>query len=178
MPNNYNGMIIPTWPAPRNILAFTTVRSGGVSLPPYHDFNLGHHVQDDPKTVSANRAILKTKLNLPSDPVWLNQVHGTHVVDIGDYKAPYPLIEADASVAFQFNQVCVILSADCLPILLCDTSGTRVSAVHAGWRGLSQGVIEAAVAKLDCDPNELLAWLGPAIGPSAFEVGEDVLLAF
>jgi len=177
MPSNCN-WIIPSWPAPRNILAFTTVRQGGVSKPPFDSFNLAQHVQDDPIDIAKNREILKTKANLPNDPFWLNQVHGIEVVTVGDYSIPYPLLEADASVAFQPNQVSVVLTADCLPVLLCNKQGTCISAVHAGWRGLSKGVIEAAVLKMACDPKDLLVWLGPGIGPSAFEVGEEVLLAF
>lgn len=163
MPSNYN-WITPNWPAPLNVKALTTVRQGG---------NFALHVGDDPKAVLANRALLKLQANLPAEPLWLAQTHSIRVVDVTD-----GLIDADASVAFQPNQVCAVLTADCLPILVCNKNGTRVSAIHAGWRGLAAGIIESVIEKLDCDPTTLLVWLGPAIGPTAFEVQSDVLLAF
>ena len=177
MLNNCN-WIIPNWPAPANVRALTTTREQGASDTPFHYFNLALHVADDPNTVLKNRENLKRAASLPSDPFWLTQVHGTTVVNVADWHPPYPSIEADASVAFAPNQVCAVLTADCLPILLCNQSGTCVSAVHAGWRGIAAGVIEQAVLKLPTNPESLLAWLGPAIGPTAFEVKEDVLAVF
>lgn len=182
MPNNCN-WIVPSWPAPLNVKALTTVRQGGVSVAPYDSFNLALHVGDNTKTVLINRTQLKTKANLPQEPLWLNQTHSTQVVEVGDFtnheqKTSRGLIEADASVAFQPNQVCAVLTGDCLPILLCNKTGTCVSAIHAGWRGLAAGIVEATIHKLDCDPATLLAWLGPAIGPTAYEVQEDFLFAF
>jgi len=170
--------ITPNWPAPANVRALTTTREQGVSGEPFHYYNLALHVNDDPHKVIENRKHLKIAANLPTEPFWLTQVHGITVVNLGEWQTPYPLIEADASVAFEPNQVCAILTADCLPILLCNQNGTRVSAIHAGWRGIATGVIEAAVQKLCCAPETLLAWLGPAIGPNAFEVKEDVFSLF
>jgi len=170
--------ITPSWPAPHNVKALTTLRAGGKSKAPYDSFNLAQHVQDDPITVQANREYLKKTAHCPSDPLWLSQVHGTRVIDLADYSSPYPIVEADASIALQPNLVCAILTADCLPVLLCNKAGSCVAAIHAGWRGLSAGIIESTVEKLPCDPASLMAWLGPAIGPKVFEVGEDVLLAF
>lgn len=165
--------IRPEWPAPANVHALVTTRVGGVSLPPFEGFNLGDHVGDDPAAVARNRATLRSCL--PAEPEWLRQVHGTAVavasLDGGNR-------EADASVAFAPDRVCAVLTADCLPVLFCDRQGTRVAAAHAGWRGLAAGVLEASVAAMRCDPAEILAWLGPAIGPRAFEVGEEVREAF
>lgn len=173
--------VIPTWPAPLNVKAFTTVRQGGISRAPYDSFNLALHVGDNPEAVLANRTQLKQAANLLQEPLWLTQTHSTRVVDVADFadlKKMHDFIDADASVAFKPNQVCVVLTADCLPILLCDKAGTRISAIHAGWRGLAGGIVEAAVQKLNCDPKNLVAWLGPAIGPDAYEVRADFLAAF
>ncbi len=173
--------IVPTWPAPLNVKAFTTVRQGGTSVAPYDTFNLASHVGDNPSVVLANRMQLKQEADLSQEPLWLMQTHSTRVVDVANFADSKEIekpVDADASVAFKPNQVCVVLTADCLPILLCDKAGTRVSAIHAGWRGLAAGIIEAAVQKLNCDPQTLLAWLGPAIGPDAYEVQADFLAAF
>lgn len=166
-----NDWIIPDWPAPPKVRALITTRSGGVSAAPYGSMNLGDHVGDDAQHVAQNRALLRA--HLPAEPKWLNQVHGIAVADACATGA-----EADASVASQASEVCVVLTADCLPILLCDQSGTVVGAAHAGWRGLLSGVIEATVAAMQVPPSSLLAYLGPAIGPQAFEVGEEVREAF
>ncbi len=166
--------IVPEWPAPPNIRALTTLRSDGFSAPPFECFNLALHVGDNEKTVQENRRLLTEQAQLPADPFWLQQVHGTNVVEVGG-NAP---VEADASVAFKPNQVCCVMTADCLPILLCDRLGRNIAAVHAGWRGLAAGVIESTVEKLGVHPKDLLVWLGPAIGPNAFEVGKEVLEAF
>ncbi|WP_005877827.1 peptidoglycan editing factor PgeF [Oxalobacter paraformigenes] len=173
--------IIPEWPAPDCVKAFSTVRAGGFSMAPYHGnadgtggLNLGLHVGDDPVTVRRNRALLKTWL--PSEPVWLNQVHGSNIVDAGKVGG---IPDADASFTFQKDTVCVVMTADCLPVLLCTADGTAVAAVHAGWRGLSAGVLEKAVGMLgEKGGSGIMAWLGPAIGPAAFEVGEDVRKVF
>lgn len=164
-------LILPNWPAPRNVRACTTTRDGGVSLGPYASLNLGDHVGDDPAHVAENRARLRRELELPAEPLWLTQVHGTAVAEGAGGCA-------DASVAFGPGTVCTVMTADCLPLLLCDRAGTAVAAVHAGWRGLLAGVIEAAVSRLHVPGADLLAWLGPAIGPQAFEVGEEVRAAF
>ncbi|PPD51325.1 MAG: hypothetical protein CTY12_08330, partial [Methylotenera sp.] len=158
--------IIPNWPAPANVKALQTTRLGGVSGAPYASLNLGAHVNDEPIAVAKNRQLLSPYL--PNEPVWVNQVHGIEVIDAAQSAC---LQNADASFTTKPNVVCVTMTADCLPVLLCDKAGTVVAAVHAGWRGLCDGVIEAAVNKLPVEHSEILAWLGPAIGPNAFEVG-------
>ncbi len=164
-------LIIPDWPAPENVRAVQTTRRGGVSGAPYDTLNLGMHVGDSALAVERNR--MRLNRLFPSEPVWLEQVHGRMVAD-ADHAGCLPV--ADACVARR--GVCVVMTADCLPILLCDRDGTVVSAVHAGWRGLAAGVVEAAVAAMDVKAESLMAWLGPAISQAAFEVGEDVRSAF
>ncbi|HEU0186278.1 MAG TPA: peptidoglycan editing factor PgeF [Gallionellaceae bacterium] len=165
--------LIPDWPAPPNVKALQTTRRGGHSLPPYDSFNLGIHVGDNPLVVNRNRMLLAPLM--PSEPVWMNQVHGVHVVDAGQAGcAP----QGDASVSAHAGAVCVVMTADCLPVLLCDEHGTVVAAAHAGWRGLCDGVIEATVLSMQVPVSSLMAWLGPAIGPAAFEVGDEVREAF
>jgi hypothetical protein len=168
-------IIFPDWPAPERVRAISTTRQGGVSREPFASFNLAGHVGDEPGPVAANRRRLSRGLGLPGEPAWLNQVHGRTVVLADRVDQP---VEADAAVAFRPGSVCAVLTADCLPLLLCDREGSCVAAVHAGWRGLADGVIPAAVASLNRDPARLLAWLGPAIGPEAFEVGGEVRHAF
>lgn len=163
------------WPAPATVRTLITTRAGGVSQGPWAGLNLGDHVGDDPVHVSANRARLRS--HLPAEPVWLQQVHGTQVLDLARHTGGTPP-EADASVAHAPGLVSVVMTADCLPVLLCDRAGTVVAAAHAGWRGLCNGVIEATVAAMQVAPGEVLAWLGPAIGPDAFEVGAEVRAAF
>jgi YfiH family protein len=163
--------IIPDWPAPANVHAAVTTRAGGVSRAPYGSFNLAAHVGDDPAAVHANRAQLRSALQLPSEPVWLRQVHGVTVVDVAR-RGTEP--EADGSFAMAPGMVCAVLTADCLPVLLCDRDGTKVASLHAGWRGLAAGIIEQGVEALQTSGHSLLAWLGPAIGPQAFEVGPEV----
>ena len=165
--------IVPEWPAPARVKALSTTRSGGVSLSPWGRLNLGTHVGDKPESVAANRAYLAE--SLPAEPAWLNQVHGIDVVDAATCRG---VPDADAAVARQGGAVCVVMTADCLPVLLCDRAGTVVGAAHAGWRGLHSGVIEATLASMGVAPGEVLAWLGPAIGPAAFEVGSEVRDAF
>ncbi len=161
--------IYPDWPAPPNVQALQTTRQGGISAAPYDTLNLGLHVGDDPVRVSRNRQSLAPFM--PSEPVWLEQVHGTSVAnaDAADCR-----IQADACIARQRGSVCVVMTADCLPVLLCDEAGTVVAAAHAGWKGLAAGVIEATVKAMEVAPQKLMAWFGPAIGQHAFEVGEDV----
>lgn len=161
--------ITPNWPAPANVKALQTTRIGGVSKAAYASLNLGAHVNDDAIAVATNRQLLSPYL--PSEPVWVNQVHGIEVIDAAQSTC---LQNADASFTTKSNVVCVTMTADCLPVLLCDKAGTVVAAVHAGWRGLCDGAIEAAINKMPARPSNILAWLGPAIGPSAFEVGDDV----
>lgn len=161
--------IVPDWPAPAAVRALTTVRRGGASGPPWHGFNLGDHVGDDPRAVAANRASLRREL--PGDPLWLTQVHGTRCVDAA---TAVPGVEADASFSRRRGVVCAVLTADCLPVLLCDDAANVVAVAHAGWRGLAAGVVEATVAAMGVPGARLMAWLGPAIGPRAFEVGGEV----
>jgi YfiH family protein len=174
--------ITPTWSAPRHVKALSTVRQDGASPEPYGSFNLGFNVGDDPLNIIKNRQTLLEQAVLPSEPAWLVQTHGIKVVTLDTLQRSednvFPKIEADASICFKPGLVCVAMTADCLPVLLCDKKGTRVAAVHAGWRGLASGIVEATVQALDCDPLLLKAWLGPAIGPTAFEVGIEVKQAF
>jgi YfiH family protein len=155
------------------VRACTTTRAGGVSEGPWASLNLGDHVDDDPAAVAANRARLAGELALPREPQWLRQVHGTRV------RAPDAEADcADACFEDRPGRVCAVLTADCLPVLLCNAAGTRVAAAHAGWRGLVAGVLEQTAARFDDPPAQILAWLGPAIGPQAFEVGDEVRAAF
>jgi len=176
--------IVPDWPAPPSVRALVTTRGGldggGSPVPtgPYGNFNLATHVGDDPLAVAANRQRLRLSLpGLPGDPLWLNQVHGSQVLTAENHRHGVES-EADACVARSPGLVCAVLSADCLPLLLCDANGGVVAGAHAGWRGLAAGVIEASVAAMRAEPADLLAWLGPAIGPGAFEVGDEVRAAF
>lgn len=166
-------LITPDWPAPANVKALQTTRHGGVSMGVYASLNFGEHVKDNPQHVAANRQLLSAYL--PSEPVWLNQVHGVRVINaaLSSY-----LESADASVATRKQVVCVTMTADCLPVLLCDHAGTVVAAVHAGWRSLCDGVIESTVAAMAVKSDQLMAWLGPAIGSDAFEVGSEVRAQF
>ena len=163
--------IVPDWPAPDSVRAVITTRSGGHSGPPFNSLNLADHVEDDPAIVARNRAVLTERLGLLSEPNWLEQVHGCGVADVDDAACSN---SADASTTSVPGQVCVVMTADCLPLLLCNRAGTRVAAVHAGWRGLVDGVIEAAMERFSEEGEELLAWMGPAIGPDRFEVGDEV----
>jgi len=167
MPN----YLIPNWPAPKNIHAYTTTRGGGVSQPPYNSFNLSTNVGDEISAVTANRTRLRQDLKLPNEPFWLNQAHTNNVITA---KSQSDFPSADAAYTTQSNIVCVTLTADCLPILLCSKQGNLVAAIHAGWRGIVNGVIEATIKALPVAPQELIAWFGPAIGPTVFEVEEEV----
>lgn len=167
-------MIQPDWPAPPNVHGLMTTREGGASTGPFASFNLGDHVGDDPAQVATNRACLRE--SLPAEPAWLRQVHSARVVELGPGYDAHP--EADASLTREPARVCGVLTADCLPVLFCDRAGTVVAAAHAGWRGLADGILEATVTTMQVEPSELLVWLGAAIGPDAFEVGDDVRRAF
>ncbi len=169
-------LIKPDWPAPANVRAFSTTRLGGVSTSPYNSLNLATHVGDDPRQVAKNRRCLQQQLALPSVPAWLSQVHG---VDIHPLTNPLPApVTADGSISDKRGLVCAVLTADCLPILLCDRAGRRVAAIHAGWRGLCSGIIEKCIQQMQLPAEQLLAWLGPAIGGTAFQVGAEVHDAF
>lgn len=170
--------LTPDWPAPSWVKALSTTRTGGVSGAPYTSFNLACHVEDSLSSVIENRSLLMKKAKMPNSPIWLNQVHGTHVVSLplSDALSKVP-IDADASYTRYAKNVCAVMSADCLPVLFCDKNGTQVAAAHAGWRGLLDGVLEKTVAHF-FEPKDVMAWLGPAIGPLAFEVGDDVRQRF
>lgn len=169
--------VYPNWQAPPNIKALTTVRTGGVSLPPFNSFNLGDHVCDDPEAVQQNRILLVDKFGLPHSPFFLTQTHSTKVIEL-PFTETNVEVEADAVYTQQANQVCLVMTADCLPILFCNKKGTEVAAAHAGWRGLCAGILEETVTKFKTPTSDIIAWLGPAIGPTAFQVGEEVLEQF
>ena len=163
----------PDWPAPANIHAATTLRTGGVSQSNYASLNPATHVGDHPDSVSQNRQIIKTLLNLPSEPVWLNQTHSNCAIKAIATDTPP---QADAGYTDQPGVVCAIMTADCLPLLVCSSDGTEIAAIHAGWRGLLDGVIDSTIAAMQ--NKDLMVWLGPAIGPERFEVGDEVRAAY
>lgn len=167
--------IEPDWPAPASIRAISTMRHGGVSSAPWTSLNLGDHVGDDSQHVTHNRAELVRAAGVPDEPHWLRQVHGCDVVDVQNVQGG---CDADAACSFQSGEVCVVMTADCLPVLISDRSGSMVAAAHAGWRGLCNGVLEAVIARMDTPAENLIAWLGPAISQKAFEVGDEVRDAF
>ncbi|POC27280.1 multi-copper polyphenol oxidoreductase [Vibrio vulnificus] len=166
-------MIIPNWPAPKNVKALSSTRQGGYSTGVYAGLNLGTHVGDDFSIVMRNRQWLAEQAQMPSAPIWLNQTHSTTVIEA---TGPTEVIlDADGVFTHSSDVVCSAMTADCLPVLITNTSGTQVAAVHAGWRGLAGGIVEEALRHFSQD---VLIWLGPAIGPQAFEVGDDVVEAF
>lgn len=166
--------IKPDWPVANNIHAAATLRTGGLSQNTFHSLNLADHVNDDPEKVLKNRKIVSTMLSLPSEPIWLKQIHGIHAIkadqDINQIKS------ADASYTDKSDAVCAVLTADCLPLLLASANGEKVAAIHAGWRGLLAGVISNTVNSIGS--TDLLAWMGPAICADCFEVGKDIRDAF
>jgi hypothetical protein len=165
----------PDWPAPDSISALSTTRSSGHSNKPFDSFNLADHVDDDIADVTKNRAALVQLGQLPRTPCWLNQTHSNKVIHTKDWHTG---IEADACYSDRINDICIVMTADCLPLLICDLEGNEVVAIHAGWRGLANNIIEQTVARFKSDNRNLLVWLGPAIGPNAFEVGGDVVDRF
>lgn len=164
-------LIVPDWDAPFRVRAVTTTRAGGVSTGQWARFNLATQVGDDEVAVTENRRRLRVVLGLPEEPKWLKQAHSTKVLAFPRDSADQ---NADAAITDEPGVVCAVLTADCVPVLLCDDEGGEVAAVHAGWRGLASGVIEAAVAAFSVAPGHLLAWMGPAIGPDAYEIGPEV----
>jgi YfiH family protein len=181
--NKIKNWLVPDWPAPANIHAATTLRTGGVSHSPYSSLNPATHVGDDTDRVRQNRQIIREMLDLPAEPVWLDQIHSNRAVKA--VNPPYPplqkggrgdLQQADASFTNESGLVCAVMTADCLPLLVCSTDGAQVAAIHAGWRGLLAGVISNTVNAMQ--QQNLLVWLGPAIGPDCFEVGPEVRDAF
>jgi len=172
-----NGQFINAdWPAPANVHGFTSLRNGGQSVGRYASFNVALHVDDLPQRVLQNRRNLYQMLRLPAEPVWLRQVHGNRVIIVDKANKPATPEMADACICRHPRVVCAVLTADCLPILLCNRQGTQIAAIHAGWRGLLAGIIENTVRPMQ--DTDLMAWLGPAIGPERFEVGADVQHAF
>jgi polyphenol oxidase len=172
------GVLTPEWPVPDGVRAAFTLRGGGVSAGPFDSLNLGAHVGDAAAAVAENRRRVRVQLDLPAEPTWIEQVHGTRVVDLDALPEAAPCAMADGVVSRRTRRVCVVQVADCLPVLLAARDGSAVAAAHAGWRGLAAGVLEATVAALGVAPDRLQAWLGPAIGREHFEVGEEVRTAF
>jgi YfiH family protein len=166
-----SNFFIPNWPVPSHIKSIQTLRVGGKSEGKYNSFNLATHVNDETHSINSNRDLLNQ--HLPSSPHWLNQTHSVDVIEL-----PSPTLNGDASYTTDKNTVCVVQTADCLPLLVTNKKGTIVAAIHAGWRGLLNGVIENTIHKMNMSPNELLVWLGPAIGQKYFEVGFDVKHSF
>jgi len=165
--------LIPDWPAPANIHAATTLRTGGVSLGAFSSLNPATHVSDDNERVRQNRQIIGAMLDLPAEPIWLAQIHSNRAVKAVKTAL---LEQADASYTNESGIVCAVMTADCLPLLVCSTDGAQIAAIHAGWRGLLAGVITNTVVAMQ--QQDLLVWLGPAIGPDCFEVGPEVREAF
>lgn len=170
-----SSLIIPDWPAPASVRTCITTRKGGVSRAPYDSNNLALHVGDEAESVEKNRAALSARLGLEKSPQWLEQIHGIKVVTA---YADQRVRTADACYTAERGQACAVMTADCLPLLLCDTAGTQVAAVHGGWRGLAKGIVGRALLKFDCPANQVMAYLGPAISQPHFEVGVEVIEAF
>lgn len=178
MPIERPDFIIPDWPLPVGVRAAFTLRAGGVSRPPFDTLNVAAHVGDDPAAIAKNRALLRERLELPAEPVWLEQAHGHRVVDLDrltSHDSPGP---ADAATTRSLGRVCAIQVADCMPVLFAAADGSVVGAAHAGWRGLAGGVLESTVRAMNAPAAQLIAWMGPAIGQANFEVGEEVRAAF
>ncbi|MEH6453019.1 MAG: peptidoglycan editing factor PgeF [Psychromonas sp.] len=177
------GLIKPSWSAPSNIQAVSTTRLGGCSLGIYQGLNLGAHVQDDPQRVDKNRFLLSETLSLPNHLPWLNQTHSTSLLYLDNSASEKSeIVAADAAWTVLENQPCVVMTADCLPLLITNKQGSFVAAIHAGWRGLCDGIIEKSITsicnQLNLNSNDLFVWLGPCIGKSAFAVGDEVRAEF
>jgi YfiH family protein len=168
-------LIRPDWRVSTRVNACVTTRVGGYSSAPYDSLNVGNHVDDDPESVQHNRKRLSRILGLPSEPKWLNQVHGKTVLNAAQIQFGD---QADASFSHESGVVCVVMTADCLPVFFSNVEGREVAVAHAGWRGLCSGVLEATIDAMQAPPSRIVAWLGPAIGPECFEVGDDVRSAF
>ncbi len=166
--------LIPMWPAPKNVRALATTRLGGVSTGAFSSLNVGSHVGDNEEHVAENRSRLQSVVSVPV--AYLNQIHSPDVVRAA--QSVSSTLDADASIDCSGTAACAVMTADCLPVLFCDRAGTVVAAAHAGWRGLAAGVLENTVTAMQADPADILVWFGPAIGPDAFEVGQDVWNAF
>ena len=170
-------VLTPDWPAPRAVRAAFTLRGGGASAAPFDSLNVGAHVGDTPAAVAENRRRVRVRLDLPAEPAWLEQVHGTRVADL-DTSGDGGHAPADAVLTRRAGKICAVQVADCMPILFAARDGSAVAVAHAGWRGLAAGVLEATVAKLGIEGGGLIAWLGPAISAQHFEVGAEVRAAF
>lgn len=174
MQNNKPGtrleLIIPDWNVPKHVQAVSTTRKEGVSRQGFASLNLACHVNDNPVHVEHNRHLLKQRLELPVEPEWLRQTHSTTVIDLDHDESR----DGDAAITTTLGKIAVVLTADCMPVLFCNSQGSEVAAAHAGWRGLLKGVLEQTVLQMNSTPEEILAWMGPAIGPQHFEVGEEV----
>lgn len=165
-------LLTPDWPAPKNVFAATTTRLGGISQGLFRGLNLGLHVGDDPQSVLANRAQLKRELQLSSEPIWLNQDHGTNILRVT--RRPTSMVTADGLITSKSGLACCVMTADCMPLFLCDQAGSEVAVVHAGWRGMAAGIIEQAVSQFSAPAAELISWAGPTISATHFEVGTSV----
>lgn len=174
MSSHNKSVICADWPAPASVQAYVSTRLGGVSHSPFDSLNLGAHVQDEASSVQKNREIFASYIDMPETVTWLNQVHGTRTVSLPCDKLPE---SADAAFTDTKDQVCAVLTADCLPAFFCNESGSKVAVAHAGWRGLCDGILESTLACFD-EQDKIMVWLGPAIGPAAFEVGSEVKEAF
>ena len=176
IPNNNNniGWIPANWPTPSHIHAGTTTRTGGISPAPYDTLNLADHVGDNPECVKHNRTLMCTSLGLTVAPCWLQQEHGNRIINLADTHAT---LRGDGTYTTRKNQICVVLTADCLPLLLCDIQGTQTAAVHIGWRGYSRNIIANAISWFTCRTHDLMAWMGPSISASNYEVGSEVRTA-
>ncbi len=170
--------VIPNWPAPSNVHAVSTTRIDGYSDAPFAGFNLSKSAGDTTTAVEQNRKQLQHDLKLPAAPVWLKQVHSNDVVHINDINDANNTPIADAAIASQPHRVCTVLTADCLPLLVCNRQATEIAAIHAGWRGLLSGVIQATIMQMHSAPADLMVWLGPAIGPEVFELNHEIRLDF
>ena len=164
----------PDWPAPPGIQACCTTRRGGVSQAPFDSLNLGLHVGDNAEDVARNRDRLRDALQLPGEPSWINQTHSTRVITLEQDDGR----DADAAITREPGRIAVVMTADCLPILLCNRQGSEVAAIHAGWRGLQAGVLQGTISTMQSPPRQLMAWIGPGISQGCFEVGEEVYAAF
>lgn len=164
-------MLYPDWPAPALVKTLVTTRLNGVSLGPWDSLNLAAHVGDKPEAVAENRSRLQAFVGANKRFQWLNQ---THSIDVVRASRGGEVPDADASYTQEKNLICTVLTADCLPVFFCDRQGTQVAVAHAGWKGLGAGILEATRACFAVAPEDILVWLGPAIGPASFEVGEDV----
>lgn len=169
---NRSTIIWPQWPAPQGVNAVVTTRFGGVSHPPWDSFNLAAHVGDDQKKVARNRRLLQQRLGDGLKVQWLNQTHG---IDVLEVSGSHQVFDADAAFSSEINHVCAVLTADCLPVFFCDRLASRVAVSHAGWRGLGAGILENTLSVFSVPSTDIIAWLGPAIGPKHFEVGDDVV---